>query len=389
MCKRALHLITLAVLLLMIISVKGSAQTATTSVFATGLRAPVKIIITPKGNLLVGEAGSGPNTGRISIIDPSGNRRTLIDGLPSGLAPPNNDPSGPAGLALRGRTLFVVIGNGDATLNGPVPATEIPNPNPSSPFLSSVLAIRLSPQAEETTQGFTMTSSDQTSLQNRGFLTLEDAAGNELDIEVVANFRNFTYEPRPNFAGNVRASNPFGIVNRGNKLYVVDAAQNQVWAIDTNTGETRILVRFPLRPNPLPFGPPFIDPVPDSIRLVGKSLLVPFLLGFPFPPGAADVRKVRLVNGATEPFISGLTSAIDVLPVEVSKDVFQFFTLEFSANMLMGAQGRLSLFSVPNGPPVVLVNNLTSPTSLARDPVTGDLFVTEIFPGRITRVRIP
>jgi hypothetical protein len=98
---------------------------------------------------------------------------------------------------------------------------------------------------------------------------------------------------------------------------------------------------------------------------------------------------VRLVNGATEPFISGLTSAIDVLPVEVSKVVFQFFTLEFSANMLMGAQGRLSLFSNPNGPPVVLVNNLTSPTSLARDPTTGDLFVTEIFPGRITRVSIP
>jgi hypothetical protein len=313
----------------------------------------------------------------------------LIDGLPSGLSAPNNDPTGPSGLALRGRTLFVTIGNGDATLNGPVPATEVPNPNPSSPFLSSVLAIRLSPQAEETTQGFVMTFSDQTSLQNRGFLNLEDTAGNELDIEVVANFRNFTYEPRPNFAGNVRPSNPFGVVIRGNKLYVADAAQNQVWEVDINTGETRILVRFPARPNPLPIGPPFIDPVPDNIRLVGKSLLVPFLVGFPFPPGAADVRKVRLVNGATEPFISGLTSAIDVLPVEVAKDEFQFFTLEFSANMLMGAQGRLSHFSNPSGPPVVLVNNLVSPTSLARDPATGDLFVTEIFPGRITRVRIP
>jgi hypothetical protein len=389
MGKRHLRIITLAVLLLMSLSGSGSAQTATTSVFATGLRAPVRIIVTPKGNLLVAEAGSGPNTGRISIIDPSGNRRTLIDGLPSGLSAPNNDPTGPSGLALRARTLFVTIGNGDATLNGPVPATEVPNPNPSSPFLSSVLAIRLSPQAEETTQGFVMTFSDQTSLQNRGFLNLEDTAGNELDIEVVANFRNFTYEPRPNFAGNVRPSNPFGVVIRGNKLYVADAAQNQVWEVDINTGETRILVRFPARPNPLPIGPPFIDPVPDNIRLVGKSLLVPFLVGFPFPPGAADVRKVRLVNGATEPFISGLTSAIDVLPVEVAKDEFQFFTLEFSANMLMGAQGRLSHFSNPSGPPVVLVNNLVSPTSLARDPATGDLFVTEIFPGRITRVRIP
>lgn len=31
-----------------------------------------------------------------------------------------------------------VIGSGDTTLAGPAPATEILNPNPSSPFLNSV-----------------------------------------------------------------------------------------------------------------------------------------------------------------------------------------------------------------------------------------------------------
>ena len=117
---------------------------------------------------MVAEAGNGPNTGRISILDLSGNRRTLIDGLPSGLAPPNSDPSGPSGLAFRGRTLFVVIGAGDETIVGPVPGTHVPNPNPSSQFLSSVLSIRLSLDAEVTTQGFTITSADQTALQSRG-----------------------------------------------------------------------------------------------------------------------------------------------------------------------------------------------------------------------------
>src|SRR6185295_12798087 len=75
------------------------------SVVTSGLRAPTRIIFSTKGNLLVAESGTGNNNGRISMIDPdSGQRRTLIDGLPSALAAPNNDPAGPGGLAMRGRT---------------------------------------------------------------------------------------------------------------------------------------------------------------------------------------------------------------------------------------------------------------------------------------------
>ena len=35
----------------------------------TGLRAPAKLLALPQGQLLVAEAGNGPNTGRISFID--------------------------------------------------------------------------------------------------------------------------------------------------------------------------------------------------------------------------------------------------------------------------------------------------------------------------------
>lgn len=388
MKKTALQCITASAIAFALMSIVASAQTATTSVFASGLRAPVKAIFTPKGNLLIAEAGNGPNTGRISIIDGSGNRRTLIDGLPSGLAPPNFDPSGPSALALRGRVLFVVIGAGDGTLPGPAPATEMINPNPSSPFLSSVLKFRLSPQVEDTTQGFVM---DQEGLRSHGFSKTTDAAGNELFVELVTNFPNFTADSRPNFAGNVRASNPFGIAVNGRKLYVVDASQNQVWEVDSDTGDRRSVIVFGPKANPLfpTLGPPFLDVVPDSVRLIGKSLLVPFLTGFPFAPGNAEIRKVRLVNGANEPFIGGLTSAIDVLPVADEFGEGRFFVLEFSTNQLAGAPGRLSRYDQRDGAPVVLVNNLVSPTSLVRDEITGDLFVTEIFPGRITRVHVP
>ena len=375
-------------LLLFLVSFNASAQTATSSVFATGLRAPIKIITSPKGNLLVAEAGSGPNTGRISILDLSGNRRTLLDGLPSGFAPPDGAPSGPSGLAFRGRTLFVVIGSGDTVITGSGQGSEIPNPNISSPLFSSVLSLRLSPQAEETTQGFTMTVAHQAALLNQGFLILTDAAGNQLTIEVVTNFPNFTPNFRPDVPNNVRPANPFGIVIRGNTLYVVDAAQNIIYEVDSETGGTQTLTTFAPRQNPLPFGPRVIDPVPNSIRLIGKSLLVSFLTGFPFPPGVADVRKVRLVNQAEEPFISGLTSAIDVLPSTNANGQGVFFTLEFSTAMTTpGTPGRLTRFDATGANPVVLLSNLVTPTSMAE--VGGNLFVTEIFAGRVTRVPAP
>ena len=48
--------------------------------FASGLRAPVKLFALPHGELLVSEAGSGPNTGRVSFVDRDGRRSTIIDG---------------------------------------------------------------------------------------------------------------------------------------------------------------------------------------------------------------------------------------------------------------------------------------------------------------------
>src|SRR5215475_48194 len=73
----------------------------------SGLQVPLGITQSNLGNLLVSESGTGANfTGRISIVNLKGERRTLLDGLPSGI----NDvqaPSGPAGLIMRGRTLYL------------------------------------------------------------------------------------------------------------------------------------------------------------------------------------------------------------------------------------------------------------------------------------------
>jgi hypothetical protein len=53
---------------------------------SSDLRIPLGIAQSNQGNLLVSETGTRtPNTGRISIIRLDGHRRTLLDGLPSGI----------------------------------------------------------------------------------------------------------------------------------------------------------------------------------------------------------------------------------------------------------------------------------------------------------------
>jgi hypothetical protein len=361
----------------------AEASQCTASVVTAGLRAPTKAIVTSQRNLLVAEQGAGANTGRISIVDPvTGARRTLIDGLPSALAAPNNDPSGPSGLAMRGRTLYVTIGLGDAVASGPLPNSFVPNPNPSSPLFSSVLALHLSARTEAITHGFELTADDQTALKDGATVTLDNGSGDRVSVELVADFPDYLPEPRPGLPDAVRQSNPFGAAIAGNQLFVADASGNIVRDVDLDTGEVSTLTAFAPLPNNMGFGPPVVEAVPDSVHVVGGQLLVSLLSGFPFPIGNSQVRAVDIASGVSTPFITGLTAAIDVLPEDRG-----FLTLEFSTNMLEpGTPGRLSFYATNSSVPVVVDDCLITPTSLARDPKSHALFVTEIFTGRVMKV---
>jgi hypothetical protein len=353
------------------------------SVLTNGLNAPTKIIFSTSGNLLVAEQGNGPNTGRISIIDKdSGTRRTLIDGLPSAFSAPNNDPSGPSGLAMRGRTLYVTIGGGDEVLSGPLPASFVPNPNPSSALFSSVISIHFSADSEMNTSGFTLSFADQITLKNGARVDL-DNGGDKMSIKLVVDFPDYVPEPRPGLPNGVRQSNPFGLAIHGEQLYVADASANTVRTIDIEAGTFSILTTFGPLPNNRGFGPPVVEAVPDSVRLTGNQLLVTLLTGFPFPIGNAQVRAVNIATGTNAPFITGLTSAIDVLPDGDGG----FLTLEFSTNMLApNSPGRLSFYASPAATPMVIANCLITPTSMAQEAKATDVFVTEIFTGRVIKI---
>ena len=352
-----------------------------------GLQGPSKLVQSNVGNLIVAETGPPiPNSGRVAIVGLDGSRRTLLDGLPSGLNA-NGDFSGTQGVFLQGRTLYVLNGEGNATLPGPLPGTELPNPSPNSPLISSVLAVHFSAAAEKNTTGFALTLADHQALKNGEKLNFSNGGGDKITVELVADFPNFVADPLPFFPANVRHSNPFGLVGIGDQLYISDGGRNAVLKVDIPSGAFSVLTTFPPIPNPLfpGFGPPVIEAVADNVREYNGQLLVTLLRGFPFLAGNSVVMSVDPVTGSAAPFITGLTSAIDVLPVK-TKGTTSFLTLEVSTDFLGGAPGRLQHFPTPAGPGIVISNCLIGPSNMERDDKTSTLYITEIFTGRIIKI---
>ena len=382
-------LISITLSLMLFSAVSIAAQT--TSVFTTGLNSPNRIITAGQNSLLVAESGTfTPNQGRVSMVNrETGARQTLVDGLPSGISRSGGvAPSGPSALKFKDLKLYLTIGQGDAVVPRRL-SGETFNLRPSSPLFDSVLELTLPADYEQLTGNFTLAFADQTALAGGSQITLMNAQGKMMGMRVLANLPDWRYEGRPTIIQpTVRPSNLYGIEMALGNLYVVDASFNQLYKINLATGAFETFVVFPPRPNPLPFGPPVSEAVPDGIRLFGGKLLVSFLVGFPFAPNTADVRSVDLQTGQHQVFIGNLTSAIDVLPIGVPGDNDLFYTLEFTTNFLANPlpPGRLRLYTSPTATPIALASNLITPTSIARDADSGDLFITENFTGRIIRV---
>src|SRR6185295_4370047 len=115
---------------------------------------------------------------------------------------------------------------------GPMPGTEVPNPAPSSPMLSSVIARHFSSDAENTTSGFTLSLADHEALKDGEKLKLANGQGDKITVELIADFADYTSDSLPFFPPNVRHSNPYGITKIGDRLFVSDGGQNAVYAVD-------------------------------------------------------------------------------------------------------------------------------------------------------------
>jgi hypothetical protein len=350
----------------------------------TGLQAPVKLVLTPRGNFLVTETSMNPNSGRLSFVSRAGVRRSLMEGLPSGTAVTLDSGGGPAAIALRDRTLYLSIGAGDSERTGAAPGTSTLNPrSASSPIFSSLLEIRFSDDVDAITGTFRMTAQHQQALNDGGEVELADA-GATARISLLTRFP--IAEPHP--AAMYKFSNPWGMAlsEDGRNLYLTDAAQNCLLRIDTTTGRWRRLSRFAPLLNPTPVGPPVVDAVPTSVRIYGDSVLVSFLSGFPFVGANGRVLVVNPQTGAADPFILNLTSATDVLWRPRPGGRPQFFVLEFSANQSANPAppGRLLRFDAAD--PQVAGTFIT-PVSMVFDEATSELFILEVR-GQIQQLKI-
>lgn len=353
-----------------------------------GLRQPLGIAQSNQNNLIVAETGTlgALHSGRISIVDPGGSRRTLLDGLPSATND-NGDASGPAGVFMRGRTLYVVIGIGDTFLPG-----GLPNANPSSPLFSSVLAIHFSANVETTTTGFALTSANRLALANSGAVTLSNDSG-KIKIQLIANFPDSTIDPTT--PSGFRNVNPFDMVVVEDQAYVSDGGQNLVWKVDLATGAFSALANFPRIPNPLfnptppppSIGGPFLDAVPTGIAYSNGHLLVTLFRGFPFPPGVSVVEQIE-PSGTHSPFITGLRTAIDVIPLNEGGETHYLVLQHTSGTTILPpftGPGLVLRFDTAAGTPTVVTNCLTRPTSMTFDEKTGLLYVAQ-YGGRIVEV---
>lgn len=369
----------------------GTASAADCSVVARGLRAPIGSVFSNQGNLIVSETGiAGDQTsGRISIVSPDGSRRTLLDGLPQGTNAAGGDASGPNSLAMVGRTIYVAMGQGDTVVPGGGGST-VPNPNVSSQLFSSILAIHLSAAAERSTTGFTLSAQNQQTLAGGGRVTLSNRNGDRLKVEVVVNFPDYASEPTPANPGNVRNSNPFGVLPVGDYLYVSNGGLNRLFKVNIDDGSYAELAVF----NPIPNtsglgGPPAVDAVPTGMAYSGGQVLVALLSGGPFVPGLSRVKAIDPVTGDQADFLTGLRTAIDVQPISSGGDT-DYLVLENNfapAPPFPPSGATVRLFEDP-GSSSTVVNGCTlyRPTSLSIDPKTGVHYATELLRGTVVRV---
>ena len=387
---RVLHATVLALLGGAGVLLGGIAGAADCEVVASGLRSPIGSAFTNQGNLVVSETGikNAPTSGRVSIVSPDGGRRTLLDGLPQGINAAGGDASGPNSLAMRGRTIYVAIGQGDTVIPGPSGST-IPNPYVSSALFSSVLAIHLSAAAEKSTAGFTLSEQDRMTLAGGGKVMLSNGKGDKLQVDLVVNFPDSVSEPTQANANNVRNSNPFGVLLVDDYMYVTNGGLNLLYKVNLSTGSYAELAVFSPIANTSGRGPPFVEAVPTGLAYSDGQVLVSLLSGGPFIPGLSRVKTVDPVTGAQSDFLTGLRTSIQSLPIVAGGDT-DYLTLQNNfapAPPWPPTGASVRRFEEP-GSSSVEVNGCTlyRPTSMSIDPKTGVLYATELLKGTVVKV---
>ena len=291
-------------------------------------------------------------------------------------------PQGPAKFIVLNneKTLRITIGTGDATLYGEN-GIERPNPaGPASPLLSAVLTIKFSEAISNIYAPFYLSLEQHYAIAFGNKVRVNNADGVFADIALFFDFPDMLSRLDN---GHIVRSNTYGIAQLKGKTFITDASQNAFAMIGNYRRTHKRLITFP--DSKLPNNETS-EAVPTEVTPFQGDLLLVLESGFPPKPGLSRVIRYHTNTGEFSPFITGLTKAIDILPVRHKGKSYGFYIVELTSKNF--GPGRLLYFKHREARPKILSNTLNYPTSVVRDNTDNTtLFVTESAAGNIVAVK--
>lgn len=276
--------------------------------FASGLRAPIGMVIDEQGRFWVTEGGTGHDDGALVMISPQGVKTTVITDFKSIINQGNVE--GISHLYYDNGTLYL--------LHGVEGLLYIINP---AAVLAGTIPLHKDHLAYENIKAFVAT-------------------------------KNLTFDNN---------SNAFALTKGPDgHLYIVDAGANAVIRRDKDSHALEVFTTFP----------PVVgkrDAVPTGIVFDGTNFLLSSLTGFPFLPGTANLYQVS-TSGVMVPRKSGFTTLTHLTLTANNKPLFLHYA-DFTAPP--GGPGNPPGFkpntgSVVNEDGMVLIGGLNMPTDIKR-----------------------
>ena len=339
MARRLVTLLAGSALILLAASCGDDAgiEPAQVAVVAEGLVNPLGLAELPDGGILIAEEGTGESdlSAGLSVLTTDGRVGRVVDGLPSGRDAGDLSGAPLAGVSPDGTTAYVAHFGADGLLSFPIPPDGLQPATKAQPALG----------LDELTPTLTRL--------NEVFLT-----------------------------------NPFDIAFAADGTPVVTDASNNGLATANSDGTAVFTHRFGQLEDPDQASLK-IDAVPTGVTRVDDDYYVTLTGGCPYPKGAGVV--VAAGADRTERTVAtGLNMPIDVeLGPSGTIWVLEFAEFDPDASCFSGTgyrpgTGRLSRLEA-DGSTTTVLDELDFPGAVI-EAGNGDLYVTEIFAGRVLRL---
>lgn len=298
--------------------------------------------IDANGTLWVTESGSGNNDGRVILVDADGNQTVFMTGLPSTYIQAAGEVVGSYRTYQQpNNKVLIVVGEGDHPLSETLLIVDKSAFTPGTPLTLANVEQVIQHGAFVHAQGF---------VQSNPFNVEWDADGN---------------------------------------IYTADAGANSIVKWDKNTGSFSIVKTLDRFPNPLPFGPPMVDPVPTKVlRKPDGTFHVCQLTGFPFLEGAANVYNLD-ANGNLSVHADGFTCLTDMAydPKDGNLCVMQFGVFgeidSVTLNFFLGSAAVIKL--MPDGTKQTIATGIGGLAPTFAFDAAGNLYVVDMIFGQVLK----